>query len=246
MVEIVTRTLRCLPRLLLALLAFPSTACAHRLDEYLQATLVAIEPGDVRLQINLTPGVAVADQVLAVIDRDRDGVISPNEAAAYAELLKSDLIVRLDERNVELKLIASNFPELAELRTGWGIIQMEFSATPGSLAAGAHTLTIENRHLPTVSVYLINAAQPRSGSVQIITQRRNENQSAGEIAFIFHPLNSSRAVAIIALLAALLVTVFAVTAFDLKDVSGPRRLRGLSGRGARSTTGAGRGRRSGA
>ena len=160
MVEAVTTTLRRLS-LLLALLAFPSTAFAHRLDEYLQATLVAIEPGGFRLQINLTPGVAVAEQVLALIDRDRDGVISPNEAATYAELLKRDLIVRLDQRKVELKLTASNFPPPDELRTGWGIIQMEFSTTAGPLTAGAHRLTLENRHLPTVSVYLFNAALPQ-------------------------------------------------------------------------------------
>ena len=43
MVEAVTTTLRRLP-LLFALLAFPSAVFAHRLDEYLQATLVAIEP----------------------------------------------------------------------------------------------------------------------------------------------------------------------------------------------------------
>ena len=69
MVEAVTRTL-CRLALLLALLAFPSAVFAHRLDEYLQATLVAIEPSDVRLQINLTPGVAVAEKVLAA-DRPR-------------------------------------------------------------------------------------------------------------------------------------------------------------------------------
>ena len=59
MVEAVTRTLCRLP-LLLALLAFPSGVFAHRDDQYLQATLVAIEPDGVRLRINLTPGVAVA------------------------------------------------------------------------------------------------------------------------------------------------------------------------------------------
>ena len=55
MVEAVTSTARLL--LLLALLAFPSAVFAHRDDQYLQATLVAIEPSGVRLQINLTPGV---------------------------------------------------------------------------------------------------------------------------------------------------------------------------------------------
>jgi hypothetical protein len=173
--------------LFLALLALPSTVFAHRLDEYLQATIVVIEPDRVRLQINLTPGVAVAEQVLALIDRDRDGVISTNEAAAYSELVKRDLVVRLDQCNLKLKVTASYFPGPAELRTGWGFIQMEFSAIPRRLAAGAHSLTWENRHLPGMSAYLVNAAQPASGSVQIIKQTRNENQSAGEIEFTFQP-----------------------------------------------------------
>jgi hypothetical protein len=185
MVEAVTRTL-CRVALLLALLALPSAVFAHRDDQYLQATLVAIEPSGVRLQINLTPGVAVAEQVLAKIDRDRDGAISKNEAAAYAELLKRDLALRVDGRTLELKLSASEFVEPADLRTGSGTIQMEFSAIFGSLAAGPHKLTLENRHLTTISVYLINATQPRFATVQITRQKRNENQSSGEIEFNFH------------------------------------------------------------
>ena len=186
MVEAVTPTLHRLA-VLLALLAFPSTVFAHRLDEYLQATLVAIEPSGVRLQIHLTPGVAVAEQVLALIDRNRDGTISPSEAATYAEVLKRDLTLRLDRRKLALKITAAEFPSPAALRTGWGIIQVEFSATPEPLASGAHRLALENRHLTTVSVYLLNAAQPRSGTVRITRQKRNNTQSAGEIAFTVHP-----------------------------------------------------------
>ena len=121
--------------------------------------------------------------MLAEIDRDRDGAISKNEAAAYAELLKGDLTLRVDGRKLELKLTASEFVPPAELRTGWGIIQMEFSAIHGPLAAGSHRLTLGNRHLTTMSVYLINAAQPRSATVQITSQKRNANQSASEIEF---------------------------------------------------------------
>ena len=187
MVEAVTRTL-CRLALLLALLAFPSTVSAHRDDQYLQATLVAIEPNGVRLQINLTPGIAVAEQVIAQIDRDRDGAISKNEAAAYAKLLKGDLTLRMDGRDLDLKLVASEFVPPAELRTGSGVIQMEFSAISDALAAGPHRLTLENRHLTKMSVYLINAAQPRFATVQITRQKRNANQSAGEIDFTYHPL----------------------------------------------------------
>jgi nickel/cobalt transporter (NicO) family protein len=177
----------CRLTLLLALLSLPSAVFAHRDDEYLQATLVVIEPGDVRLQINLTPGIAVAEQVIALIDRDRDSAISTKEAAAYAKLLKRDLTLRVDGRKLELKIAASEFVPPEELRTGSGIIRMEFSAISGRLAAGPHSLTLENRHLTAMSVYLINAAQPRSATVQITRQKRNENQSAGEIEFTFHP-----------------------------------------------------------
>lgn len=182
MVEAVIRTICRLP-LLLALLAFPSAVFAHRDDQYLQATLVAIEPKCVRLQINLTPGVAVAEQVLTEIDRDRDGAISKNEAAAYAKSLERDLTLRMDGRKLELKLTTSEFVPPEEIRTGSGIIQMEFSAIFGPLSAGSHRLTLENRHSTAMSVYLINAARPRFATVQITRQKRNENQSAGEIEF---------------------------------------------------------------
>jgi len=186
MVDEVTAGFRYL-RLALAVLFLPSAVFAHQLDEYLQATLVTVEPGGIRLQINLTPGVAVAEKVLTLIDRDNDGLISTNEAATYAELLRGDLVARVDQRNVELKLRALDFPAPAELRTGWGIIQMEFAVTPGPLAAGAHVFTLENGHLNGISVYLFNAAQPSSGLIKISRQNRNETQSLGEIEFTYAP-----------------------------------------------------------
>src|SRR3954464_3799055 len=103
MVEAVSATRYLLLWFLAAVLEFPGAALAHRLDEYLQATLVAIEPGEIRLQINLLPGIAVAEEVLAAIDRDRDGVISKSEGRAYADALRRELTVRLDERDLELK-----------------------------------------------------------------------------------------------------------------------------------------------
>jgi hypothetical protein len=173
--------------LLLGLFLFPSLAQAHRLDEYLQATLVTIGPSEVRLQINLTPGVEVADKVLALVDRNHDGVLSTNEAAAYCESLKRELTVYLDGRNISLELTASNFPALTELWTGWGFMQVEFSAAVGPLAPGPHKFEVKNRHLPRLSVYLFNAAQPKSGLVQITKQKRNKNQSTGQIEFTVQP-----------------------------------------------------------
>jgi len=210
MVEAVRGQLR-RPFLLLALLAFPWALSAHQLDEYVQATLVVLEPGEIRLDLNLTPGVAVAQQVLTLMDRDHDGVISTNEGAAYAELVKRDLGVQLDGREVELKLAALNFPEPEELHTGWGIVQMEFSGKPGVLSAGPHHLTLQNRHLPAISVYLFNAARPGSASIQITGQKRNESQSTGEIAFDFHhPPSPYMSIGAVVSLATLSMVVFAV------------------------------------
>lgn len=189
MVEAVRNAL-CRLAILLALLALPSAVGAHREDEYLQATLVAIEPGGVRLHINLTPGIAVAEQVIARIDRDRDGAISEREAAAYAESLKRDLALRVDGRTLELKLAGSDFVAPEELRTGSGIVQLEFAAVFGRLAGGSHSLALENRHLSKISVYLLNAARPKCAAIRITRQKRNRNQSSGEIDFSFQPLPS--------------------------------------------------------
>jgi len=184
-VEAVTAPFHRLPLIIIALAAFPPAAVGHVLDEYLQATLVSIEPDDVRLKINLTPGIEIAEKVLSQIDHNGDGAISSDESAAYAETLRRDLTVRLDGRDAQLKLTASNIPELAELRTGHGIIQMEFSVTPCSFSGGNHRLSFENRHFDSVGVYLFNAACPQSGSIRIARQNRNANQSNGEIEFAY-------------------------------------------------------------
>lgn len=173
--------------LLLAVFWFAPCASAHRLDEYLQATLVTIATNSVRLQINLTPGVAVAGKILALIDHDHDGVISSNEAAAYADVVKSALTLRLDRRALKLQLTESFFPPVEELRSGLGIIQLEFSAAPGPITPGPHALAFENRHETLSSVYLINAALPTGSIIQITRQKRNDTQSAGEIEFIARP-----------------------------------------------------------
>ena len=63
--------------LIAAWLGTAGPACAHRLDEYLQATTVAVTRGHVVLRVRLTPGVAVAPAVLAQIDANGDGALSP-------------------------------------------------------------------------------------------------------------------------------------------------------------------------
>ena len=168
---------------IIAGLALLPSLAAHRLDEYLQATVAIIEPDGIRLRINLTPGVDVADQVLAKIDLNRDAIISEKEAATYAESLRRDLVVRLDQSDAGLEVAALSFAEADELRTGRGTIQIEFAVTSTPLVVGAHTLTVGNRHLAQARVYLFNAALPKSPSSIIGRQTRSNDQRKGEIEF---------------------------------------------------------------
>ncbi|MDB6034961.1 MAG: hypothetical protein JWM16_5299, partial [Verrucomicrobiales bacterium] len=113
------------------------------------------------------------------------------EVKMYAESIQRDLIVQLDTRPLELKLTSSACSASSELRTGFGLIQFEFSLASNSLTRGAHHLTLENRHLRQISVYLFNAAKPASPLIQITSQKRNENQSSGEINFIYQAQETS-------------------------------------------------------
>jgi hypothetical protein len=198
---------------LLALAALARPAAGHQLDEYLQATIVEIDPDMVRLKINLTPGIEVAAQVLDRIDLDHDNAISPQEAKAYGEALRQDLSVRLDGKDIPLKLATIDAPSPEDLRTGWSFIQAEFTGGFTAPPGGTHHLTIENRHLPAISAYLLNAAMPTTREIRIVRQSRNTNQSRGEIEFTTPPRAKPSptiaiAASVVAVLGALLVTLW--------------------------------------
>ena len=57
---------------------------------------------------------------------------------------------------------------------------MEFSAISSALAAGPHRLTLENRHLTTMSVYLDQRFPPRFATVQITRQKRTTTRARGK------------------------------------------------------------------
>ncbi|HWD98070.1 MAG TPA: hypothetical protein VG345_03505, partial [Bryobacteraceae bacterium] len=67
------------------LLLIGPQAFAHRLDEYLQGTILSVGKSRLEAQITLTPGVAVFPFLMAVIDTDSDGTISEAERRAYVK-----------------------------------------------------------------------------------------------------------------------------------------------------------------
>jgi len=165
------------------LLVLATDAFAHRLDEYLQATRVSVATNRIDLSIDLTPGMALANQVLAAIDKDRDGRVAENEAAAYAESVLKDIRLGLDEKVLALRLVDTSFPSLDEVKGGLGVIRVKATSPVELLAAGKHTLTLTNTHLPAISVYLVNALVPKDHAIKITNQTRDELQKNCRLEF---------------------------------------------------------------
>jgi hydrogenase/urease accessory protein HupE len=168
--------------LVVLLLGFAAPAQAHRLDEYLQQTIVSIDQRQVVLKLYLTAGVNVAPAVLAQIDTDRDGVFSPAEQQAYADRVRQDLTLRLDTRPLVLGPSSSSFPAVSAVSGGLADIRMTMTADlPGS--AGTHQLVLTNRHQNWIAVYLVNALAPSDPQINILSQTRNVDQSVYTLKF---------------------------------------------------------------
>jgi hypothetical protein len=151
-------------------------APAHRLDEYLQATIFSVEKGRIQAQMTLTPGVAVFARLFAYIDSDADGVISQAEQRAYAAQVLRDLSLSIDGHRLTPQLVSIGFPSTGEMKEGRGEIQLDFSA---DLHRGARSrkLVFENRHQNPISAYQVNCLVPRSPNIRIAAQERNYTQS---------------------------------------------------------------------
>ncbi|MEO8564175.1 MAG: HupE/UreJ family protein [bacterium] len=165
------------------LLWFATPAYAHRLDEYLQATMIQVGKDLVQVQIRLTPGVAVFPSVLAAIDVNGDGFISAAEQRSYAERVLRDLSLAIDGTRMPLRLIASKFASIADMKEGRGEIQLDIEA---DVPRGGvdRRLTFENNHERAISVYLVNALVPRDPDVRITAQDRSYEQASYRLDYV--------------------------------------------------------------
>jgi hypothetical protein len=169
--------------LVIAALMLPATLSAHRLDEYLQATLLSIEPGRIEASVRMVPGVAVSSAVIADIDSDGNGALSEAEKQAYAKRVSSGLSLSVDGRPLVLRLVSAKFPTPDLMRQGLGEIHLELTADfPASPAS--HHLRFENHFRSDKAIYLVNCLVPRDAHIHIGTQTRNKNQSSYELEFV--------------------------------------------------------------
>ena len=179
------------------------SAAAHRLDEYLQAARVSLLVNAVVVELNLTPGVAVAPSVVAAIDGDRDGRFSDVEQQTYADRLRSDLHLAIDGVALPAELTRIEYPTLEQLTDGVGVIRIELRSTFSTSTAGHHEFSLRNDHRPEVGVYLANALVPMTAAIAIRDQRRDLDQRELRIEYDVTPGGTSPIVFIVAALVAL-------------------------------------------
>jgi hypothetical protein len=160
--------------ILIASVATP--ARAHRLDEYLQATTLAVGKDRVAATVRLTPGVAVLRTVLAGIDSDGDGAVSEPERGAYAERVRRDVSLTVDDNRLPLRLVSATFPDIEQMKEGLGDIELEFDAVlpPGG---PDRRLVFQNRHQLGIAAYLVNCLAPSDAHIRIKSQQRDYEQA---------------------------------------------------------------------
>jgi len=164
-------------------LSFETPASAHRLDEYLQATIFSVERDRIQAFMRLVPGVAVSSAVLASIDTNADGIISDTEQHAYADQVLRDVSLSVDGHVLRPHLLSVAFPSIEEMREGLGEIKIEFAAKPAG-GGSNRKIVFENHHQSRISAYLVNCLVPRDRNIQIIAQNRNSNQSFYQLDYM--------------------------------------------------------------
>jgi len=167
---------------LAAALLVPAPAFAHRLDEYLQATLISVDKDRVHGEIRLAPGAFIWKRVLHLIDTDSDGIISDAEQRAYASRVLGDLMLTVDGQRLPLVLVSVQSASVEFLREGMGDIRIDFDAVAPA-GNGNRRLTFENHHQRGMSVYLVNSLVPSDSNILIVAQHRNHNQSSYQLDY---------------------------------------------------------------
>ena len=152
----------------------PGTAPAHPIDEVVQGAYLTLALGEVRLELDVTPGAEVVSLVLPLLDPDGDGAVSDAEARAYAEGVLADSTLTLDGEPAAWSLSAVGVPELGLLAGGAGVVRIDATA-PRPEREGARTLAYENLHEPAKSLWMANVfLRPGEGWTYRVTGQERD------------------------------------------------------------------------
>lgn len=156
---------------------------AHRLDEYLQGAMVSIQRDRVQIEMTLTPGVAIFPLLIPYIDTDGNGIISAGEQRVYVDQVLRDLSLQVDGRPLTGRVKGFQFPAIDEMKAGRGEIQLQLDAEVPR-GGTKRTFGLENRHMPQISVYQVNALATEDPRLEIAAQDRNYSQSDYQLKYV--------------------------------------------------------------
>jgi hypothetical protein len=136
---------------------------AHPLDEVVQGAYLTLRPGEVRLELDLSVGPLVADEVLKVLDANGDRRISEAEAQGFGRRVLAVSQLTLDGKAVAWTLRSVTTPAYDNIRLGADTVKV-FAVARRPESKGAHGLGFQNRYDPAKSQCAANIfLQPADG-----------------------------------------------------------------------------------
>jgi len=157
---------------------------AHRLDELFQAARVTIQAERVVVDLDLTPGIQVAPQLIDLLDANGDEHLSAIEGLNFAREVIRQSALSVDGTVLPLGVSAHDEPAVAVLRGGGGVIHVQAQAPLHSaVSGGSHVVRYRNGFDPGWSLYAANATLPTDQRIVIRGQERYEDQRELAIRF---------------------------------------------------------------
>ncbi len=131
--------------LTLTIVSSPRSAAAHPADMYYQAHTVVLGPEGLSVEWTIAPGTLLAYAVWQNADDDRDGLVSPSEAAAWVNEQAGDYTVSLNGEPLAVQIEGVEWPEsLVEFELGTQRIVVHLAAS-WAVDAWPGLVTLTNR-----------------------------------------------------------------------------------------------------
>lgn len=156
----------------LPLIFIAGTAAGHPHSHVDQQAALSIGLDRASLSIRIVPSHDEGPEILAHIDGDGDGTVSPTEARAFGDAVLSEIQLTVDEAHVSLDNVSVEMPSVAAVSSGTGMIEIRAEATYPELIEAGHTIGMsvsyeELAHDWFIQPYVFRDVQDRYEDVQI-------------------------------------------------------------------------------
>lgn len=168
--------------LLFVVPAPPSVALAHPLDVYLQATYITVGPKRIVVELDLTPGVLVAPQILPALDTNGDQQISDAEGREYADSVLANVVLKVDGQPAALAVTRIDMPPYLTIQAGYGTIRVLTQGTLADGMSGTHQISYANDYAPKGSAYQVNTFVEDGAAITLGKQNLTVDYAIGGAA----------------------------------------------------------------